>query len=69
MGGTTDAYRFLKKPAQPRLAASGLSGPLAVFLEASHAPAARAVMRSSATKTCIKYTTRSQPPAALDLDE
>lgn len=69
MGGMTDAYRFLEKPAQHKLAGSGLSGPLAVFLEIPQTPAAVAVMRSSAAKTCIKYTTHSQPPAALDLDE
>lgn len=69
MGGKMDAYRFLEKPAQHRRARSGLSAPPAVLLEASQTGAAGAVMRSSATTTCIKYTTRSQPPAALDLDE
>lgn len=69
MGGRTDAYRFLEKPAQRRRVCSGLSLPLAVLLEASQTPAAGAVMRSSATSACIKYTTCTQPPAALDLDE
>lgn len=69
MGGRTGVYRCLEKLAQHRHVRLGLSVPPAVLLEASLTPAAGAVMRSSATKTCIKYTTCSQPPAALDLDE
>lgn len=68
MGGRTDAYRFLEKPAQHRCVCSGLSLPLAVLLETSQTPTAGAVMRSSATNACIKDTTGTQPPAALDLE-